>query len=278
MSRDPALRFFAFGLPKSGTTWLQMMLDAHPEVSCPSEHQIDYFLRELPGLLNGYNRVLHEIDRRTANQSETPLNDEDLLAITRAVVEACIDSGARRKAVRAAGIKDNSVATSFDLFRQLFPDARYLCIVRDPRDIALSSWHHNTRVEAEFRERASDFADWMQQTWRRWAELYRHVWDVAGGAVAGNGILILRYEDLRGPAGEATLEEAFAHIGIGLDSAGARSLFAATEIDKLREGTATAFYREGRPEAWRAAPEAAVALPPPDAALPLLARFGYAAT
>ena len=32
--------FFCFGYPKSGTTYLQMLLESHPELSCPAEHKL----------------------------------------------------------------------------------------------------------------------------------------------------------------------------------------------------------------------------------------------
>jgi hypothetical protein len=33
--------FFVIGMPKSGTTWLQLLLDAHPEIQCHGESQFD---------------------------------------------------------------------------------------------------------------------------------------------------------------------------------------------------------------------------------------------
>lgn len=270
-------RFFVFGLPKSGTTWLQMLLGAHPAVSCPSEHQLSYLLEELPKLLNNYNLVLREIDRRTAGQGATLLGQTDLHAITRAFVDACIDSGARRKTIRAAGIKDNTISTHLALFRALFPAARYLCIVRDPRDAALSSWHHNSRVENGFHRRAADFTDWAGQTWVRWADTYSAVLGATGGADAAAGILILRYEDLAGGDRTVTLRRAFAHIGIETDDAALAALFDRTDAGRLRTGAAAAFYRAARAEGWREAPERPLFPPPPTAARQLLARFGYAA-
>lgn len=277
MSAKIRTRFFAFGLPKSGTTWLQMLLDAHPEVSCPTEHQLSYVLESLPKLVNNYNIVLQEIDRRTANSGATPLGNTDLMAITRAIVEACIQSGARRKGAGIAGIKDNTVGTHFALFRDLYPDARYLCIVRDPRDAALSSWHHNNRVEPGFRDRAPSFADWAAQTWTRWVELYGPVLAATGGRDEGAGILLLRYEDLTGSARNATLIRCLAHLGLEIDGQCCADLFAATDIDRLRRGPAASFYRMAGAGGWQSAPERDRLPPPPEAARRLLVRFRYPA-
>ena len=270
--------FFAFGLPKSGTTWLQMLLDAHPSVSCPSEHQVSFLLEALPKLLNDYNLVLREIDRRTAQQGAATLGQQDLMSVTRAFIEACIESGARRKNARTAGIKDNTVATHFGLFRELFPAARYLCIVRDPRDATISSWHHNRRVEPDFAARAADFSDWAAQTWQRWAETYENVLAATDGSDEAAGILILRYEDLIGAQRDSVLQRAFRHIGVSLDAAETAALFERTDAERLRSGPAGGFYRSARAGGWRDAPERPQIPAPPRAARALLERFRYPLT
>ena len=270
--------FFAFGLPKSGTTWLQMLLDAHPSVSCPSEHQVSFLLDALPKLLNDYNLVLREIDRRTAQQGAATLGQQDLMSVTRAFIEACIESGARRKNARTAGIKDNTVATHFGLFRELFPAARYLCIVRDPRDATISSWHHNRRVEPDFAARAADFSDWAAQTWQRWAETYENVLAATNGSDEAAGILILRYEDLIGAQHDSVLQRAFRHIGVSLDAAETAALFERTDAERLRSGPAGGFYRSARAGGWRDAPERPQIPAPPRAARALLERFRYPLT
>ncbi|MEX2201156.1 MAG: sulfotransferase [Dongiaceae bacterium] len=283
-------RFFVFGLPKSGTTWLQMLLDAHPEISCPSEHQLSHFLDALPKLITDYNIVLNEIDRRTANQGATLFGNDDLLAITRAIADRCIESGARRKQAAIAGIKDNTLVGHLDLFQQLYPEAHFLCIVRDPRDTALSSWHHNNRVEAGFRKRAPDFPNWAAQTWTRWCDLYRTaieraaieravieraVIERAGAAATISTFSILRYEDLIGPDRETTLAAVLAQLGAARNPATIDGLFAATELGRLRQGAAAPFFRVGRAGGWREAAESANLPPMPAEMQALLAHFGY---
>ena len=51
--------FFMGGLPKSGSTWLQIMLHAHPEVSCAGEgHFMTYLAPRLSeAQLTGRYRV-----------------------------------------------------------------------------------------------------------------------------------------------------------------------------------------------------------------------------
>jgi len=59
---------FCTGTPKSGTTFLQMILNNHPEVSCPAEHYLfDLLTEKLPKFLENYNKSIIFIDKVTAN-------------------------------------------------------------------------------------------------------------------------------------------------------------------------------------------------------------------
>ena len=49
--------FFVGGAPKSGTTWLQKALDAHPEIMCSGEgHFLDKFALNLNEMIKDYNK------------------------------------------------------------------------------------------------------------------------------------------------------------------------------------------------------------------------------
>ena len=51
--------FFVAGLGKSGTTWLELILNAHPDVCCHGEgHFADRLLPDLNGAINRYNGYL----------------------------------------------------------------------------------------------------------------------------------------------------------------------------------------------------------------------------
>ena len=46
---------FVCGAPKSGTTWLQRVLDAHPQIQCSGEgHFIERFTVLLAQVMRGY--------------------------------------------------------------------------------------------------------------------------------------------------------------------------------------------------------------------------------
>ena len=68
-------RFFVSGMNKSGTTFLQMLLNAHPTISCPSEQHFNTLINGVPALVNQYNATLDLFDKNTSNQG-TGFNKE----------------------------------------------------------------------------------------------------------------------------------------------------------------------------------------------------------
>src|SRR3546814_10219607 len=50
--------FIVTGVTKSGTTWLQRMLDSHPEIACGGESKLNVLLTQLGPALRGYNDAL----------------------------------------------------------------------------------------------------------------------------------------------------------------------------------------------------------------------------
>jgi hypothetical protein len=120
-----------------------MILNSHPEVSCPSEHQFNFLIRNVAALLGAYNKLLLEVDRRTARQGATLLTDDDVTVVLRQTLLAVIQSAGRRKGARLIGANDNAIVSRLPLFVEMFPTARFICVVRDPWDVILSQWHHN---------------------------------------------------------------------------------------------------------------------------------------
>lgn len=266
--------FFVFGVPKSGTTWLQMLLDAHPEASCPSEHQIAHLFSGLGRVIGEYHALLKSLDERAARQGTRGLTPADQSAIARFIVERLVDAGRGGSAVRAAGIKDNTLLRQLPILRTLFPRAPLICMVRDPRAMILSNWRYNCRTEAGFLDRVGGFAEWGATIAKSWNADMTRVWQAAGNRFKGKGIMILRYEDLAGADGHAKLGDVLGHIGIAADPPAIDAMYAATDIDRLRRGPGGAFFagatKPGTPEIDKPLAATIEAL-----AAPMMAVFGY---
>jgi len=55
--------FFVLGLPKSGTTWLQHLLNSHPNVSCRGEGKFHRFAEALLRMSVEHNEALAVLDK-----------------------------------------------------------------------------------------------------------------------------------------------------------------------------------------------------------------------
>ncbi len=136
--------FFVDGQPRSGTTWLQQMLDSHPDVSCRGEAQFrDHLAVPLDRAMRQRFAALHE--RNTSIFGHTggyPLPDpgDTQFLLGTAILSAFRQQMAGR-AVQAVGEKTPGNLFFFPQLRALFPQARLIGIVRDPRDVISSNWH-----------------------------------------------------------------------------------------------------------------------------------------
>ena len=139
---------FLLGFQRSGTTLLRLMLDAHPALAIPFESfvLIDFFNR-----CNNYD--LARADERarlsgdlvaakgiSAWQPSVALSDIDLDACTSyaAAVNEIFTAYARRCGKRIWGDKTPSYTSELHVLNALFPRARFVHLIRDGRDVALS--------------------------------------------------------------------------------------------------------------------------------------------
>lgn len=236
---------FIVGSPRSGTTWLQLLLAHHPAVATEGEtHLFEHFVG--PALRNwetldaapremGPSLVM-ERERFVQRQREFAREVYALTAgpETRVVVD-----------------KTPGHALWIDEILTVFPDARLLHMVRDPRDVAASmmaasegwgtSWAPGTAFEA----------GWM------WCE---HVRGASDGVDRANEARVLRYEDLYAePTSE--FEALVGWLGLEASPELVERAVEATRIDRLRDGDAEApwdlgdepegFFRKGGTGNWQ---------------------------
>jgi hypothetical protein len=195
----PRTLFFCFGPPKSGTTLLQVALNTHPEISCPSEHNFGSLSALIGEALSAYNENLRVVDRRTGGQGATLIDERTAARVFRATVEAIVQQAAGGKPI--VGANDNSILRTLPLYDQVFAHPKMIAIFRNPIDQGLSAWHHNLRLAEEERDprhremmsRHGDLADWL----RHMAERFKAKVDSWRTFIAGRDhVYTLRFEDL----------------------------------------------------------------------------------
>lgn len=173
-------------------------------------------------------------------------------------------------------------------------DPRYrkaILIVRDPRDVLVSYYHHQVKfnaipVDYPIARFADDFLAGRVDPFGSWAQ---NTGSWLGGSEGGTRLLVLRYEDMLADT-EAALARIAAFLGLEAGPARLREVAAASSAERMRElekaqagqwtGTHKSrqdrpFVRSARSGGWREA------LPPEVVARlerewgPLMQRLGY---
>lgn len=136
--------FFVGGAPRSGTTWLQQILDCHPDISCRGE---GLFLNRLAVPLEAMMAQWHEAiaEKNTKLFSHTggyplPVAEDAEFLIGTAIMQAMRRQSADKPCL-AVGEKTPENTFFFPRLKRLFPAAKFIAIVRDPRDVLTSAWH-----------------------------------------------------------------------------------------------------------------------------------------
>ena len=136
--------FFVGGAPRSGTTWLQYLLDSHPAVACRGEGLFMKHLAEpLEAMMTARRQAIaaknSAVFRDAAGYEPPPPDDVELLlgpAVLAALERHCVG-----KACRAIGEKTPENVFLYARLKRLFPGAKFIGIARDPRDVLTSAWH-----------------------------------------------------------------------------------------------------------------------------------------
>ncbi|QYJ16091.1 hypothetical protein Rxycam_01922 [Rubrobacter xylanophilus DSM 9941] len=147
--------FFVVGHQKSGTTWLMKMLDAHPEILCRGEGRPfgrNFRQKHKAGRggyppVSLYNAIADSRGLRLWIQrsvwTKRDRLDEHLNNLTRLAIEYFLTQELVESGKRMVG--DKTVLLTPDIVEEIaavYPEAKVIHIIRDGRDVAVSTMHH----------------------------------------------------------------------------------------------------------------------------------------
>ncbi len=142
--------FIVTGVTKSGTTWLQRMLDSHPEIACGGESKLNVFLTQLGPAIRAYNEALTKTNEKIYKDTAIyqPLGQAQAVAIMQylfldrlgAVQRTAAAAG--KTAPKWIGDKDPDYKRELASWRRILPEARVVSTTRDGRDCYVSLWFH----------------------------------------------------------------------------------------------------------------------------------------
>jgi Sulfotransferase family len=238
---------FVVGVPRSGTTWVQRILASHPEAWPLLETYM--FSRQI-GLGALFQRVPPPIPAARDHQLPQP-------GIGRMFSRAELVAEARAIATRWLGLASDSGATfviekspwhlsEVDLIAEVLPEARFVHVVRDGRDVAVSlvaarrSWsdYGGSGISGTVREAAQTWAAGIQK-------------GEAARETLGTRLLEIRYEEIHADR-RAAFQRLFDHCVMPYDEALLERTFELTDFDHLSEARGEGhIYRGGRVGDWR---------------------------
>lgn len=286
--------FFLVGHQKSGTTWLMKMLDAHPEVMCRGESRPlgrDWHQKRLKKMLASYppaslynaitssERLRYWVERSVWTRDQD--TEEHLNNLTRLSIEYFLTQRLAGTGKKIVG--DKTVLLSPEIVREVsevYPDAKVIHIIRDGRDVAVSTTHHlwnqaedrggHSKLTPPQREKREAYdkdpqaliesgggmfpENWIPRTAKRWAKNVQRASE-DGPALLGDNYAEVRYEDLiERPEQEAARLLAF--LGASTDKETVRQCVGSTSFEKLSEGRkrgeeGASFYRKGVAGDWK---------------------------
>jgi hypothetical protein len=253
------------GSPRSGTTWLQSMLGAHGAIATPQE--TDLFRLYLEPLAEAWDSQLGNLrthgDGATRRVKGLPavFSQEQFDRLARHFVETMIDEvNAWKPGAEVVLEKSPGHSMSTDVVQRFWPEASFIHLIRDGRDVAASLVAASHSWGEAFAPKDVAVAAHL---WRTRVEAARRAVSAPGGYTE------LRYEDLHAN-GPVTLQRAFTACGIAVDLEHCARLLEEFAFEAQREAGAIApsiltggevgdgarsepagFFRKGSVGSWR---------------------------
>ena len=238
------------GCPRSGTTWLQLLLAQHPDVATCNE---TYLFVYIDNLHQRWEQEHRSSQVRSVGLSHVLSGHEFYELCRNFAVSVVTKIQERRPGAQVVMEKDPGNILRGELILRLFPDAYFLHVVRDPRSVVSSllaawsgwgkSWAPRSVVTAA----------------RRWQEAIE-----AGDRLAKSTdrYRVVRYESLLSN-GPDELAKILSWLELTQSADFPARAIEVCQIDRLRTASAEtfapwalekepeAFFRRGEAESWR---------------------------
>ncbi|HUO00295.1 MAG TPA: sulfotransferase [Bradyrhizobium sp.] len=230
---------FLVGAPRSGTTWLQLLLSASPRVATVTEtHLFSDYTRSL---FSGWK--CHHDDESGVGLHHLMIYDEYLTVVRDLVSKIMARILATRPGATIVLEKTPIHALFWPDILQVFPQAHFIHIIRDPRGVVASMLAASQNWGGNWAPRR------VPDACAKWAG---HVNAGRKIAAATDHYLEVRYEDLH-TRGIPTLKSAFAWCGIEVSCDKIAHILEQHRIERLRPTDAPerGFFRKGEVEGWQ---------------------------
>jgi len=202
--------------------------------------------------------------------------------LLRQTVLGCLSVYGADPSIKVVAEKTPSYVLTLDVVKMIFPEAKILHLVRDGRDVVISTWNHNTRTAGQaFQQLYPTLGTFVADMARIWTEHQQPALDAR--EQHGDEVKLIRYEDLVARPKDV-MADVFAWLDVDQGDDVIQTCIEVTEFEKLSGGRKpgeedkTSFFRTGLPEQWREGMTAEQQAQFWDVAGTLMERLGYGRT
>jgi hypothetical protein len=133
---SPTAPIFILTGARSGSTLLRYILDAHPDLGCPPETGIPQICAQLTMVWS----AIYDTARPSAeNRISASAIPDEVIAEVRSTVDAMIERSLAGRGKPRFCDKSMGAAKFADLLVRLYPEVRFVCLVRHPMDFIMSA-------------------------------------------------------------------------------------------------------------------------------------------
>jgi len=246
-------KFFCGGHVKTGTTFLQRLLDLHPEVICESEHNLSLLLNRFIQVKDNYNNELKLISEAIGTESK-PLPEKIYLENFYTLVEKILEVD--KQEFKSSGISDNNfiILNAIPLLER-FTNVKIIYIVRNPMDVIASMWDHWTRLYKDYNHnpnaiRVLEVDGKLDKN--LFAVKYAKAWNESVKKIIENynfskkKVKIIKYENLKNET-FLTLSEIFEFLNVSTNKKILDQIVSKSSLSFMRKNSTNAgFYMKAR--------------------------------
>lgn len=254
--------FFVLGMPRSGTTWVQRILHSHSEVCCRGEsHFVDMFFSNMQKAYHDYNNkvklqggAIAHLRKYGGHVDELGYSNTDLQLLLYYGIYLMLAKWVDSESIKAVGEKTPDNILSMNLLSTLFPEAKFLHVIRDGRDCAVSGWYFNLSGVEENKTVVDSFDGYVERFLNNWSAGIQFARKT--GERIPDRYLEVRYEQLiENPRVEMT--RIFEHLDVDASSSAIDRCVEANTFLALSNGRSQgdedtgSFFRKGVAGDWR---------------------------
>jgi hypothetical protein len=250
--------FFIAGCGKSGTTWVQNILDAHPEVACRGEIGLEqYLLPAVARTLDEYNSVSERNHKRAYSDQayHSHFDSAHMQYLLCSTLGLLFNEWITKPGVKCVGDKTPENALCMGLLDAVGMKPKFVHVIRDGRDATVSGWNHSSRTHLrQLRKQFPGSADYAESFAGAWVQ------HVTAAREYSKRIperyLEIRYEALKESPDEI-VRELFQFLGVKFNKAVIQTSLQAASFEVQSGGRAPgsedqrSFYRKGVSGEWK---------------------------